>query len=99
VVNTLGHVTSAVARSLTIFDLGYTGSINANDYVHPDSGIVAGTYNSLDINSAGHAVGGRLNTTIAEFGIVDAVSFDDLSSMATYDWKLKTSLGVETVTP
>jgi len=36
-VNTLGHVTAATTRTMTLADLGYTGDTDANKYVLPDA--------------------------------------------------------------
>lgn len=35
-VNTLGHVTAASKRTMTLANLGYTGATNANYYTHPN---------------------------------------------------------------
>lgn len=35
VVNTNGHVTTATKRTMTLANLGYTGAVDANKYVHP----------------------------------------------------------------
>ena len=41
----------------------------ANNYVHPDSGATAGTYQRVTVNTQGHVTGGNNNTiTIAEGG-------------------------------
>jgi len=36
-VNTLGHVTAATTRTMTLADLGYTGATDANNYVLPNA--------------------------------------------------------------
>lgn len=36
-VNTLGHITDVISYSLTLADLGYTGSANANYYEHDEN--------------------------------------------------------------
>ena len=45
---------------------------NANNYVHPTSGIVAGTYTKVTIDSNGHATAGSTPTTLAGYSIGDA---------------------------
>ena len=45
---------------------------NANNYVHPESGVEAGTYKSVTVDAKGHVTSGTNPATIAEFGITDA---------------------------
>ena len=59
-VNTLGHVTAASKRTLTLANLGYTGSTTANDYTHPD--------HTGDVTSSGDGA-----TTIANGKIVEGM--------------------------
>lgn len=42
-------------------------------YTHPNSGVTAGTYKSITVNAQGHVTGGTNPTTLAEYGITDAV--------------------------
>ena len=46
----------------------------ANNYVHPDSGVVPGTYMQVEVNEKGHVVAGRTLTegSLKDYGIVDA---------------------------
>lgn len=44
---------------------------NANNYVHPNSGIVAGTYNKVAYNAQGHAVSGTLEPYLTSFTETD----------------------------
>lgn len=46
----------------------------ANNYVHPDSGVVPGTYMQVEVNEQGHVVAGRTlaEGTLKDYGIVDA---------------------------
>lgn len=47
---------------------------NANNYVHPNSGVSANTYTSVAVNEQGHVVSGSNPTTLEGFGITDAAS-------------------------
>jgi hypothetical protein len=42
------------------------------EYVHPTSGVTAGTYKSVTVNAEGHVTGGSNPTTLAGYGIIDA---------------------------
>ena len=45
---------------------------NANNYAHPISGVVAGTYTKITVDSNGHAIAGSIPTTLAGYSIGDA---------------------------
>jgi phage-related tail fiber protein len=45
---------------------------NANNYVHPTSGVVAGTYTKITVDSNGHVTAGSTPTTLAGYSIGDA---------------------------
>ena len=47
---------------------------SANNYIHPASGVAAGTYKSVTVNVNGHVTAGDNPTTLAGYGITDAVS-------------------------
>ena len=42
---------------------------NANRYVHPTSGVAAGTYRSVTVDDNGHVTAGTNPTTLAEYGV------------------------------
>ena len=44
----------------------------ANNYVHPDSGIKAGSYKQVSVNAQGHVTGGSNPNTLQGYGIIDA---------------------------
>lgn len=46
----------------------------ANNYVHPESGVVPGKYMQVEVNEQGHVVAGRTlaEGTLKDYGIVDA---------------------------
>lgn len=41
-------------------------------YIHPTSGVTAGTYKSVTVNTQGHVTGGSNTTTLSGYGITDA---------------------------
>ncbi len=43
-------------------------------YTHPTSGVAAGTYRSVTVNTLGHVTAGTNPTTLAGYGITDAMS-------------------------
>ncbi len=43
-------------------------------YVHPNSGVTAGTYKSVTVNAQGHVTNGTDPTTLAGYGITDAAA-------------------------
>lgn len=43
-------------------------------YVHPNSGVTAGTYKSITVNAQGHVTGGTNPSTLAGYGITDAAT-------------------------
>lgn len=43
-------------------------------YIHPSSGVVAGTYRSVTVNAQGHVTAGTNPTTLAGYGITDAAA-------------------------
>ena len=51
-----------------------TGTITTRDtvYTHPNSGVTAGTYKSVTVNTQGHVTAGSNPTTLAGYGITDA---------------------------
>ena len=44
---------------------------NANNYVHPTSGVVASTYRSVTVDTNGHVTGGTNPTTVNGYGLTD----------------------------
>lgn len=49
-------------------------------YTHPNSGVTAGTYKSVTVNAQGHVTGGTNPTTLAGYGITDAVKSSEKGS-------------------
>lgn len=47
---------------------------NANNYIHPLSGVTASTYRSVTVNTQGHIISGSNPTTLNEYGITDAAN-------------------------
>ena len=90
IINSLGHVTSATSRALTLSDLGFIGDVDATKYIHPLSGITAGTYNSVIVDEYGHITDGSLLPYGDVFGplssTVNAVPrFDGISGTVLQD--------------
>ena len=60
---------------------------NANNYIHPNSGVTASTYRSVTVNQQGHITSGSNPTTLFEYGITDAANkvhthvSDDITSL------------------
>lgn len=60
---------------------------NANNYIHPNSGVTASTYKSVTVNQQGHITSGSNPTTLSEYGITDAANkvhthvSDDITSL------------------
>lgn len=50
--------------------------VNSSDtkYIHPSSGVKAGTYKSVTVNAQGHVTAGTNPTTLGGYGITDAAS-------------------------
>jgi phage-related tail fiber protein len=55
---------------------------NANYYAHPNSGVAAGTYRSVTVNAQGHVTTGINPTTLAGYGITDAVNSANAATQA-----------------
>lgn len=53
---------------------------NANNYVHPNSGVSAGTYKSVTVNAQGHVTGGSNPSTLSGYGITDAAPSSHVGS-------------------
>jgi hypothetical protein len=79
--NTLGHVVAANVRVLTLANLGYTGTADANTYIHPASPVTPGTYAGITIDEYGHVSDAHTLTTIAGYGITDAIDQADLDAL------------------
>lgn len=47
---------------------------NANNYVHPNSGVSANTYTSVAVDAQGHVITGNNPTTLEGYGIIDAAN-------------------------
>ena len=65
------------------------------NYVHPLSGVSAGTYKSVTVNGEGHIVAGTNPTSLAGYGITDAIPTSMMganSGVATLDAAGKLSL-------
>ena len=55
----------------------------ANNYVHPTSGVTAGTYRSVTVDANGHVTGGTNPTTLSGYGITDAAPSSHIGATGT----------------
>ena len=49
-------------------------AMNANDYVHPTSGVIASSYTKVTVDTNGHVTSGDNPTTLEGYGITDAAN-------------------------
>lgn len=74
-VDSLGHISAVAAVTKSdITALGIPGQDTDTVFVHPNSGITAGTYRNITVNAQGHVTAGTNPTTLAGYGITDAAS-------------------------
>ena len=60
-------------------------------YSHPNSGVTAGTYKSVTVNAQGHVTAGSNPTTLSGYGITDAATKSELTSLVG-DTKVSTQI-------
>ena len=53
---------------------------DANNYIHPISGVTAGTYKSVTVDTQGHITAGTNPTTLSGYGITDAAALSHTHS-------------------
>ncbi len=56
---------------------------SANAYVHPASGVAAGSYRTVTVDANGHVTGGSNPTTLNDYGITDATPSSHVGSGGT----------------
>ena len=63
-------------------------------YTHPNSGVTAGTYKSVTVNTQGHVTAGSNPTTLSGYGITDAATKSELNAVSTLvgDTKVSTQI-------
>lgn len=77
-VNKQGHITSLGVRTLSLANLGFTGSSNANDYVHPKQVAISTDFigahvpSRIEINGEGHVT--RITSRILTPGSIKAAT-------------------------
>lgn len=75
-----------------------TVETSANHYVHPSSGISAGEYTIVNVNSTGHIVSGSKPTNISALGITNVYSIEDINLiLANYQALLESGTNIKTV--
>ena len=72
--NDLATVTPSYNGLMSAEDKKKLDSIadRANNYVHPDSGVKAGSYKQVSVNAQGHVTSGSNPNTLQGYGIIDA---------------------------
>ena len=64
-------------------------SEGANEYIHPESGVIAGKYTSVIVNTKGHVTEGSNPENIKDLGITkvpsNIVEYEDSNIVKTYD--------------
>lgn len=73
---TYGNATGSTAGLMSPGDKTKLDGIatGANKYIHPNSGVQAGTYRSVTVDAMGHVTAGTNPTTLAGYGITDAAA-------------------------
>lgn len=70
----------------------------ANNYVHPDSLQVAGTYNKITTDSSGHVTSAQYVTNINALGITDVYTVDNMDALlADKQDKLISNTSIKTI--
>lgn len=77
-----GVATTSVAGFMSSADKTKLDGIaaSANNYMHPASGVTAGTYKSVTVDANGHITAGTNPTTLSGYGITDAASLSHTHS-------------------
>jgi cytoskeletal protein CcmA (bactofilin family) len=109
--DTLGHVVDAngtvSTRTLTLADLGYSGTADANTYVHPnDGGGSIGTaltgatvIDSITVNALGHVTGtSTRDLTLANLGYTGATDANNSTDNVTTNISITQTASTDTVT-
>ena len=85
--NSTGHVTALGTRTLTLANLGYTGSATANNYTHPGYATTnintsgATIVDSITTNSTGHITAmGTRTLTLANLGYTGATNANNITN-------------------
>ena len=109
--NTQGHVTDAAVttvatRDLTLADLGYTGTTNANTYVHPNDGggniatalTNATVVSKIDVNTLGHVTStATRDLTLADLGYTGATNANNSTNNVTTNISITQTANTDTV--
>ena len=87
-----GVATTTIAGFMSATDKTKLDGISANAYTHPVSGITAGTYKSVSVNTEGHITSGTNPTTLAGYSISDATPSSHIGSTGTAHGVVTTSV-------
>jgi len=109
--DTIGSVVDAngtvSTRTLTLADLGYTGTTDANTYVHPNDGggsietalTGATVIDSITVNAAGHVTGtSTRDLTLANLGYTGATDANNSTDNVTTNISITQTASTDTVT-
>ena len=82
---TFPSATTSLAGLMSAADKAKLDGIaaGANNYTHPNSGVTAGTYKSVNVNAAGHVTAGTNPTTLSGYGITDAAPSSHVGATGT----------------
>lgn len=91
---------SLTAGSMSIADKNKLDTIesNANNYVHPDSPVIAGEYSLVTVDETGHIISATKPTTLTGLGITGVYTAEDVDLiLADYQSKLLSGSNVKTI--
>ena len=91
---------SLTAGSMSIADKNKLDTIatNANNYVHPDSPVIAGEYSLVTVDETGHIISATKPTTLTGLGITGIYTAEDVDLiLADYQSKLLSGSNVKTI--
>ena len=71
---TVTSVTLSATSPIVIDNSAAITTSGSRTFSHATSGVTAGTYKSVTVNATGHVTGGTNPTTVAGYGITDAVT-------------------------
>ena len=75
------------------------GNVNVEEYIHPNSGVTAGTYRSVTVNAQGHVTGGSNQTlAIANGGTGATTAENARTNLGVNDFVTDLSVSGKTIT-
>lgn len=95
-------ITGAGGATVTT-DVNGVITVTSSEYTHPTSGVTAGTYTSVTVDTEGHVTAGTNPTTLAGYGITDAASsththaFSEITGTLDLSSQVTGTLGIDHV--